>query len=143
MTTSPLPNDLATIIARTEALSQPYAVRLAGRFSYLVEAFAEDYDGALPSWQSLNSMVDYLVQNSAIPCPEVTLTPTGDWVGEWLGPQRRKLAIEFLASGAARILVSWPNLRHPERIDRLVMTTTIDALVDTIKPLAPYTELAA
>jgi hypothetical protein len=138
-----LPQELAGLVTRTETLALPFAVSLGARFAHLIKAFAEDYDGAIPSAASLRSLVGYLEANTSMPSPEITLTPTGDWVGEWFGPQSRRIAIEFMDTGTARILVVWPNSRHPDRIDRLVMTTTVDALAETLRPLSPYTELAA
>jgi len=138
-----MPPHLDTLIRRLQATSIAYQTRLAERIIKLSTAFAEDYEGHTLSAQSLAGLVDFLEASPASGYPDLTATPAGDVYAEWHGPEGRRLTIEFLASGDARYLLFRPNPKHPQRVDRLTGTTTIDALPETVAPLALLTGLAA
>ena len=143
MTDPEMPDDIEAVVRRAEGIQRPFAKELASRFVHLTIMFAEDYDAATPSARSMSELVDFLDSRPELPYPDVTLTPDGDCYAEWRGVPKRKLSIEFLGSGDVRYLLSWQNTRHPDRTDRLVVTTTADALGETFGPLAPLTGLAA
>ncbi len=133
---------LEAVIRRLQSSQLPFNVRLAARIEHLAAAFADDYGGHL-SVRSLAGLIDFLEAAPPSGYPDLTMTPAGDCYAEWHGLQGRKVAIEFLDSGDARYLLFHPNPRHPQRVDRLTGTTTIDALAETMAPLAPLTGLAA
>jgi hypothetical protein len=134
---------LDATLRRLDTARPPYHARLSERIKHLAVAFADDYDGGQLSARSMEGLIDFLESTPPSGYPGLTLTPAGDCYAEWRGLQGRKVAIEFLDSGDARYLVFRPNPKHPHRIDRLTGTTTIDALAETMAPLAPLSGLAA
>lgn len=139
-TQSPL---LDSVLNRLHGTQLPFNARLAERIKHLSVAFAEDYDGRQMSAHSIVGFIDFLESAPPSGYPNLTLTPAGDCNAEWHGSHGRKVAIEFLDSGDARYLLFRPNPKHPQRIDRLIGTSTIDALAESMAPLAPLTGLAA
>ena len=137
------PPHLDALVQKLDATALPYKDRLVARIGHLSAAFAEDYDGRLLSAHSLTGLIEFLESSPSSGYPDLTATPAGDAYAEWHGPQGRLLTIEFLASGDARYLLFRPNPKHPQRVDRLTGTTTIDALPETVAPLALMTGLAA
>jgi hypothetical protein len=134
---------LDAALRRLGTAQLPFSARLADRIKHLAGAFAGDYDGRQLSVRSVAGLLDFLESTPPSDYPDLTLTPAGDCYAEWHGSQGHKVAIEFLDSGDARYLVFRPNPKHPQRVDRLTGTTTIDALAETMAPLAPLTGLAA
>ena len=134
---------LEAALRRLQGTQLPFKARLAARIEHLAAAFADDYDGLTLSARSIAGLIDFLEAAPPSGYPDLTMTPAGDCYAEWHGSQGRKVAIEFLESGDARYLLFRPNPRHPQRVDRLTGTTTIDALAETMAPLAPLTGLAA
>lgn len=134
---------IEAVLLRLAGTHLPFKARLAARIEHLATAFADDYDGQALSARSIDGLIDFLEATPPSDYPDLTVTPAGDCYAEWRGSQGRKVAIEFLESGDARYLLFRPNPRHPQRVDRLTGTTTIDALAETMAPLAPLTGLAA
>jgi hypothetical protein len=134
MTDSTTP-DLVAVMSRLHATHLPFKTKLADRLANLATLFSDDYDGRELSTRSVTGLIDFLEASPQSGYPDLTLTPAGDCYAEWRGPQGRKVAIEFRDSGEARYLLFRPNPRHPQRIDRLTGTTTIDALAETMAPL--------
>ena len=137
------PTTLEHVLSRLRASSIACKGRLEERIVKLTAAFAEDYDDGALSACAFSGLVDFLEACPSSGYPDVTATPAGDVYAEWRGPHGHLLTIEFLDSGEARYLVFRPNPKHPQRIDRLNGSTTIDALSETVAPLALATGLAA
>ena len=138
-----VPTYLEPVFDRLQMSSIACKGRLADRIEKLSAAFAADYEGCMLSVRALIGLVDFLEAAPATPYPDLTVTPAGDCYAEWRGPQGRLLTIEFLDSGDARYLLFRPNPKHAQIIDRLAGTTTMDALPETVAPLALMTGLAA
>ena len=134
---------LTASLRRLESGAITDKARLAVRLAALSAAFAEDYDGQFLSTAAVDAFIDFLESAAPPGYPELTATPAGDLYAEWHGDNRRRLTIEFLASGDARYLIFVPNPRHPQRVDKLAGSTTADALGETIAPLLHLTGLAA
>src|ERR1700751_1261720 len=127
MTESTTP-DLAELMSRLLATQLPFKNKLMDRIARLVSAFSEDYDSRQLSIRSVAGLIDFLEAAPRSGYPDLTLTPACDCYAEWRGSEGRKVTIEFLDSGEARYLLFRPNPRHPQRIDRLIGTTTTHAL---------------
>ena len=126
--TEPKTPGLAPVLTRLQATQLPYRDRLAQRIEHLAGAFSDDYEGRPLSVRSMAGLIDFLQTVPPSGYPDLTLTPDGDCYAEWRGSQGRKVAIEFLDLGVARYVLFRPNPQHPNRIDHLAGTTTIDAL---------------
>lgn len=134
---------LTAVLRILEEGRRPDKERLIRRISFLCEAYAEDYGGAVLSSRSAAACVEFLEAEPTVPYPDLTATPSGDLFAEWRGLERRTLSIEFLDSGEVRFLLMWPNSRHPSLLDRISGRTTADALGRTLMPLVHLTGMAA
>ena len=120
-------------ILRVQTSTFAFKEQLTKRLMFLVDAFADDYEGCQLSMSSMDAFLTFLELSSPPRYPDITLTPAGDVYAEWRNDRGASLSIEFLSDGDVRYIVLRPNPNHPQRIDRLSGLTTSDALLVSIK----------
>jgi len=98
------------------------------------DAKEEDPDSLGMSARSLQSFANFLLSNTNINCPTISLTPDYNIYASWRHEQNRLFSVHFLPNGDARFVIFKPNNRHPERITRISGVTTTDVLMETVIP---------
>ena len=83
---------------------------------------------------SLRTFSIFLHINTNLKCPTISLTPAYNIYASWRDEQNRLCSIHFLPDMDVRFVVFKPNDRHPERKIRISGATTIDVLMETLKP---------
>jgi len=115
--------------------SIPYKDNLANKLLTLFnDAKEEDPDSLGMSARSLQSFANFLLSNTNINCPTISLTPDYNIYASWRHEQNRLFSVHFLPNGDARFVIFKPNNRHPERITRISGVTTTDVLMETVIP---------
>ena len=97
-----------------------YGERLARRLDFLLDAFEEEGEAwEKESPDSLRQMFLFLRSVPHFRCPTVTITPSATFRAQWGAGRNSHLAIDFLPDGQVRFVVFSPDLRHPERVQRV------------------------
>jgi len=111
-----------------------FAPELAARLEFLHQAVMEDPDEALISPESLSNFIGFLQEAPNLRYPDIVLTPSNEIRAQWRTAPNRHFAVVFLPTGETRYVIFTPNLRDPDKIDRLSGTTSMDTLMETAEP---------
>jgi hypothetical protein len=114
----------------------PYSERLARRLDVLLDALAEEGEAwEKDSPESLRQMFLFLRSVPDFRCPTVTITPSATFRAQWDAGRKSHLAVDFLPDGQVRFVVFSPDLRHPDRVQRV---SGIVSRLDLMRVLEPY-----
>jgi hypothetical protein len=112
-----------------------FAPELAARLDFLCGAAKEEEPDRAPiSLESLNNFIAFLQKTPTLRYPSVVLTPSNEISAEWRTAPNRHFAVVFLPTGETRFVIFTPNLRDPDKIDRLFGVTVADSLMETAQP---------
>jgi len=111
-----------------------FAPELAARLKFLHQAVMEDPDEAPISPESLSNFIGFLQETPNLRYPDTVLTPSNEIRAQWRTAPNRHFAVVFLPTGETRYVIFTPNLRDPDKIDRLSGTTSMDTLMETAEP---------
>ena len=112
-----------------------FAEKLAARLDFLYEAAKEEDPDEVPiSLESLSNFIGFLQKTPNLRYPSVVLTPSNEISAQWRVAPNRHFAVVFLPTGETRFVIFTPNLRDPDRIDRLSGITSVDSLLETAQP---------
>ena len=112
-----------------------FAQELADRLNSLYEAAKEEDPDEVPiSPESLSNFIGFLQETTNLRRPDVVLTPSNEICAQWRTAPNRHFSVVFLPSGETRYVIFTPNLRDPDKIDRLSGITYVDSLIDTAAP---------
>lgn len=111
-----------------------FAPELAARLEFLHQAVMEDPDEAPISPESLSNFIGFLQEAPNLRYPDIVLTPSNEIRAQWRTAPNRHFAVVFLPTGETRYVIFTPNLRDPDKIDRLSGTTSMDTLMETAEP---------
>lgn len=111
-----------------------FAPALAARIHFLYEVVEEDPDEVSISPESLSNFICFLQNTPNLKYPDVVLTPSNEIRAQWRTAPNRHFAVVFLPNGTTRYVIFTPNLRDPDRIDRLSGITSVDTLMDRAEP---------
>lgn len=124
-------NELIKYIRNKSTLQ--YREDIAAQLDYLYEEVRDDPEEEAILPDSLIYFINFL-QNSALSCPDVGLTPLGEIDAEWHEGSNRHFSVDFLPTGEVRYVIFKSNPNDPEKTDRLSGITTTDSLIHTIRP---------
>lgn len=115
-----------------------FAHELAVRLNFLYEVVNEDPDEDLDevpiSIESLRNFISFLQNATNLKYPNVVLTPSNEIRAQWRTAANRHFAVVFLPTEEARFVIFTPNPKDPDKIDRLSGITSVDSLMETIRP---------
>ena len=111
-----------------------FAPELAARLESLHQAVMEDPDETSISPESLSNFIGFLQEAPNLRSPDIVLTPSNEILAQWRTAPNRHFAAVFLPTGETRYVIFTPNLRDPDKIDRLSGTTFMDTLMETAEP---------
>lgn len=111
-----------------------FAPELAARLEFLHQAVMEDPDEAPISHESLSNLIGFLQEAPNLRSPDIVLTPSNEILAQWRTAPNRLFAAVFLPTGETRYVIFTPNLRDPDKIDRLSGTTSMATLMETAEP---------
>jgi hypothetical protein len=111
-----------------------FSQELAVRLDFLQEAVGEDPDEVPISPESLRNFISFLRRTLNLKYPNVVLTPSNEIRAQWRTAPNRHFAVVFLSTGEARFVIFTPNPKNPDKIDRLSGITSVDSLMETVKP---------
>jgi hypothetical protein len=94
----------------------------------------EDPDETPISPESLSNFIGFLQEAPNLRSPDIVLTPSNEIRAQWRTAPNRHFAAAFLPTGETRYVIFTPNLRDPDKIDRLSGTTPMDTLMETAEP---------
>ena len=116
-----------------DQLDVPFALNLAKRLNFLVEASREEYPDQEPiSPQSLQDFVNFLQESDNLACPEVVLTPNGNIRSQWKKSRNQHFAVEYLGNRNVRFVVFAPDQNYPDKITRVSGQTSLDSLMNHV-----------
>lgn len=126
--------ELSDLISQIRDLTEArHAERIALRLDYLRNNFAEDEAGERDiSADSLRDFIKFLNLHPNIRYPEITLTPSGNVYIRWKGEHKSLFSILFLSSQNVQFVVFAPNERHPEIINHISGTETVDTVLEKL-----------
>jgi len=114
-------------------ISIPYKDNLANKLLTLFnDAKEEDPDSLGMSAGSLRSFTNFILSQTNLKCPTISLTPDYNIYASWRCEQNRVFSVHFFPNGDARFVIFKPNNRHPERITRISGVATTDILMETV-----------
>lgn len=111
-----------------------FAPELAARLEFLHQAVMEDPDETPISPESLSNFIGFLQEAPNLRYPDIVLTPSNEIRAQWRTAPNHHFAVVFLPTGETRYVIFTPNLRDPDKIDRLSGTTSMDTLMETAEP---------
>jgi hypothetical protein len=111
-----------------------FAQELAFKLNFLNEVVNEDPEDGSISIDSMRNFINFLQNTTNLKCPNVALTPSNEIHAQWRTAPNRHLALVFLQTGETRFVIFSPNSKDPEMIDRISGLTSVDSLLETIKP---------
>lgn len=113
----------------------PNHENMANRLHVLYNA-AKEEDSTNPgiTVNSLRNFYDFLLLNTNLKCPIITLTPDNNIYASWRGEHGRLFSVHFLPNGETNFVIFKPNYRHPERQIRISGNATYDLLMETVAP---------
>ena len=111
-----------------------FAPELATRLEFLHQAVMEDPDETPISPESLSNFIGFLQEAPNLRSPDIVLTPSNEISAQWRTAPNRHFAVVFLPTGETRYVIFTPNLRDPDKIDRLSGITSMDTLMETAEP---------
>jgi hypothetical protein len=113
-----------------------YRERLARRLELLLAAMEEEEGEAWSddSPESLRRMMLFLQREPTLRYPTVTVTPSAMFRAQWTTDPSRHFAAEFLANGEVRFVVFCPDLRHPDRVQRVSGMVSWENLMYAVEP---------
>lgn len=112
-----------------------FAEELAARLTLLYEAAKDEDPDEVPiSAESLSNFVGFLQETPNLRYPDVVLTPSKEIRAQWRRGPNRHFAVVFLPTGETRYVIFTPNVRDPDKIDRLSGITSVDTLMETAQP---------
>lgn len=116
-------------------LNAPYGIRLASRINDLIkELYKEEPDNPHLSVESLRRFVSFIQNNPNLKYPEITITPSGDIFAQWRASKNRLFNAYFLPNGEVKFLVFTPNRFELGKRNQIAGLTTVELLLETIKP---------
>ncbi len=108
-----------------------FAQKLASRLNFLYETAKEGAPDEVPILpESLSNFIAFLEKTPNLKYPDVVLTPSNEIRAQWRTAPNRHFAVVFLLTGETRFVIFTPNLRDPDKIDRLSGMTSVDTLMD-------------
>ena len=111
-----------------------FAYELAVRLNFLNEAVNEDPDEVPISIESWRNFISFLQNTPNLKYPNVVLTPSNEISAHWRTAPNRHFAVVFLPTGEARFVMFTPNPKDPDKIDRFSGITSVDSLMERIRP---------
>ena len=111
-----------------------FANELAAQLDFLNEAVNEDPEEDSISIDSMRNFINFLQNTANLKCPSIALTPSNEIHAQWRTAPNRHFAAVFLPTGEARFVIFTPNAKEPEMIDRISGLTSVDSLLETIRP---------
>ena len=121
-----------------EGSKMKFARELAVRLNFLYEVVNEDPDEDLNkipiSIESLRNFISFLQNATSLKYPNVVLTPSNEIRAQWRTAPNRHFAVVFLSTEEARFVIFTPNPKDPDKIDRFSGITSVDSLMETIRP---------
>lgn len=112
-----------------------YRERLARRLEFLLDAMKEEGEAwNVDSPESLRMMLLFLQAVPNFRCPTVTVTPSATFRAQWTVEPNRHFAVDFLPDGQVRFVVFCPDLRRPDRIQRISGITSRENLINVVGP---------
>lgn len=111
-----------------------FAQELAVKLNFLNEVVDEDPDEDSISIDSMRNFISFLQNTTNLKCPNVALTPSNEIHAQWRTAPNRHFAAVFSQTGETRFVIFSPNSKDPEMIDRISGLTSVDSLLETIKP---------
>lgn len=112
----------------------PFAQKLTARLKFLYDVAKEDADEVPMQPESLSNFIAFLQNTPNLRYPDVVLTPSNEIRAQWRTAPNRHFAVVFLPTGEVRFVIFTPNLREPDKIDRLSGMTSVDTLMDIAQP---------
>jgi len=107
---------------------------LADRLNFLNEAVNEDPDEVPISIESWRNFISFLQNTTNLKYPNIVLTPSNEISAQWRTAPNRHFAVVFLPTGEARFVIFTPNPKDPDKIDRFSGITSVDSLIERIRP---------
>ena len=107
---------------------------LADRLNFLNEAVNEDPDEVPISIESWRNFISFLQNTTNLKYPNIVLTPSNEISAQWRTAPNRHFAVVFLPTGEARFVIFTPNPKDPDKIDRFSGITSVDSLMERIRP---------
>lgn len=112
-----------------------YSDKLADRLTELVGlGYEEEFDQVPIKIESLSNFISFIKSNISIKCPNIVLTPSREIQAQWGKAKDKKLVVVFLGGGEINFVLFVRNKISLSKIDRHAITTTVDMLLDIIKP---------
>ncbi|MBN1931501.1 MAG: hypothetical protein JW786_07845 [Desulfobacterales bacterium] len=112
-----------------------YSARLAKRLKYLFEVSIEEYPDEVPiSYESLKNCLNFLQTTYDLKYPDIVLSPSKNIRAQWRTGPNRHFAAEFYPTGNVHFVIFSPDSLHPEKPKRLSGLTSIETLLETVKP---------
>jgi len=118
------------------SLSGTCGEQLGKRLRFLCDEWKEEEPIRVPSVASLSNLVAFLEMHLEMRCPDVALTPDGNFRAEWHDTDDRHFAVTFLPTGEVRFVVFANVPGDADRVDRVSGTTTHSRLLTVIEPFA-------
>jgi len=119
-----------------DSLSGTYGAQLGDRLRFLCDEWKEEEPTSPPSVASLSNLIAFLEMHLEMRCPDVALTPDGNFRAEWHDTDDRHLAVTFLPTGDVRFVVFATVPTDGGRVDRVSGTTTHPRLMTVVEPFA-------
>lgn len=118
-----------------------YRDRLVSRVQMLSQELAEEDPGRVPSVESFQALLNFLVANPKLKFPHIVLTADGFFRAEWHRSKDYHLAVTFLLDGDVRFVVfaKRKGARLPSplaKVDRQSGITSLDRLMEVLAPFA-------
>jgi len=109
--------------------------RLAMRLRYLLEVSREEDPEQAPlDIVSLKGFLAFLANAPRLAYPDVVLTADGEIWAEWRQDRNHHFAILFLNDEDVRFVVFAPNPKRPYKTTRVSGTSTVDSVLDEVRP---------
>jgi len=119
-----------------DVLHAPFTPRLVSRLE-LLAAEPDEPDEQPMAPDSLRNFIDFLSkflrEVPELTYPDIVLSFSGNIGAQWRKSQTEQFFAEFLSNGDVRCLVFTPNPKHPNKIIRASVTTSVDLLLDTVR----------
>jgi len=131
-------NQLVDLLFRFKTsplMSIPFRERMVNRLVVLMQDAQEEDNAILGiTVGSLRSFYNFIHLHKGLKFPDISLTPDNNIYATWKSQNNRIFSLHFLPTGDARFVILKPNDRHPEKQIRTTGTSTVDIIMDLLKP---------
>ena len=118
-----------------DQLDADFAQQLANRLKFLFEVSQEENPDEIAIMsESLSNFVAFLQSETHLKYPNVVLSPSNNIRAQWRTAPNRHFAVEFLNTGDAHFVIFSPDPIHSEKTVRLSGITSIDSLMEIVRP---------